>query len=414
LIGYTLTFPDGNANWLANWNNSCRSSLHNPAAATLSELQNLLPSFDHRLWAYARIRYALHFSSVFLEIIFIYLFLQLGLAKQLADLLEKRIANTALHTAAFVLTYCAIMSALSFPLVCFSSFGLKHYYGLSDQSFINWLIDILKALVVSTSITATIWCAVYWTLRRFKKAWPYLVFAGSLPLILVVAFAAPLLIDPIFNRIVLMPENLLRQHISKLASQAGIPDAPIFTSDRSKQTKEVNAYVTGIANSARIVVWDTTIKKLPEEQVVCIVAHELGHYVLKHVYQGCAIAAAISLILLPANVLITPRLFKRLPIKWGISSIEDVAGLPLIALLSTMIGFWSEPLVSSYSRFVESEADQYGLTLVRDKAVFIQTFCALSRENLAELAPPPMVKLWLFSHPPLGDRIEAVQQHEFR
>jgi len=409
-IGYALTFPDCNAAWLAHYD-SLRHAAADPASSSLPDLQPLLPlsASDHRLLACARTRYGLHFAWVILELLFTYLFLQLGLARALSDLLQKRISNQTMHTAAFVLAYGAIMWALSFPLSCFSSFGLKHYYGLSEQSFTNWLIDTLKAFAVGSVIATLIWVSIYCALQRFKKTWPYVVFVVSIPVIFGMTFAAPLLIDPIFNKIVLMPASSLRTQISILASKAGIPAAPIFITDRSRQSKELNAYVTGIGNSARIVIYDTTIKTLHDDQVLSIVAHELGHYVLMHVYKACALGVGISLFLVPINLFVTPGLFKRTPAHWGISSLDDVAGLPFIVLLSSIITFWSEPLENGCTRFIESEADHYGYALIPDKTAFIKMFCMLSKENLSELSPPPMVKFWLFSHPPLGDRITAVQ-----
>jgi Zn-dependent protease with chaperone function len=211
----------------------------------------------------------------------------------------------------------------------------------------------------------------------------------------------------VFNKIELMPESSLRSSIQQLASSAGIGGAPIFTCDRHRQTNEINAYVTGLGSSARIVLWDTTLQKLPPDEVLCVVAHEIGHYVLKHVYWGCAIAVIVSGLLVPLNILVTPSIFRNAPNSWKITSIKDIAGIPLLLLCVSISGFVSEPLVNGYSRRIEHEADMFGLRLIGNRTAFARTFASLSKDNLAEPNPPEFVEFWMYSHPSLGARIRS-------
>jgi STE24 endopeptidase len=218
---------------------------------------------------------------------------------------------------------------------------------------------------------------------------------------------APLVVDPVFNNIDPMPSTPLQARIEELAKASGLQYTPVFVCDRHRQTNEINAYVTGLGSSSRIVLWDTTLRKLPEDEILCVVSHELGHYVLMHVYKGCGIAVLVSLLLVPVNVFVTPELFKKAPSSWQISSIGDIAGVPLFLLCISVIGFVSEPIVNGYSRGVEHEADMFGLKVFKDRQAFARTFAALSRDNLAEPDPPELIELWSYSHPTLGKRIKS-------
>jgi STE24 endopeptidase len=203
-----------------------------------------------------------------------------------------------------------------------------------------------------------------------------------------------------------MAEGTLKTEISKLADQAGIGGAPIFVVDKSRQSQKLNAYVTGIGNSARIVLWDNTVNKLPQDQVLSIVAHEIGHYVLMHIYIGFAIASAVLLAgLLPAQRY-AEKLVAKLPSSWRISGLTDPAVIPAAMMLLTVINFISDPIVNSISRHEEHQADEFGLKLTGNGPAMARTFVSLSEQNLSLPDPPFWIEFWLFSHPTLKNRID--------
>jgi STE24 endopeptidase len=376
-------------------------------AAAKAVIEALIPQVTPAMHEYSRIRYAVHFIWIALEAAFLWAFLQLGWSGDLRAFATAKTKSTFFQLAIFLILFSAAMSFVLSPFSYATGFWLKHHYGLSNQSLLDWSIDWCKAFIVNFCIELPIWWLIYKALTKFPKRWPYLVFVGSVPIIFALTFMAPLVIDPVFNKIEAMPESSLRSSIQHLSVAAGIGDAPIFTCDRHKQTNEINAYVTGLGSSARIVLWDTTLQKLPPEEVLCVVAHEIGHYVLKHVYWGCAIAVLVSLLLVPVNIWITPSIFLSAPASWKIGSIKDIAGVPLLLLCVSIVGFVSEPLVNGYSRGVEHEADLFGLKLSGNRPAFARTFASLSRDNLAEPNPPKFIELWLYSHPSLGSRIKS-------
>ncbi len=358
----------------------------------------------------SRLRYAIHFAWVFLDTAFLLAFLQCGWAADLRDFVATRSRHLFARIALYVFLFTLLAVLVQSPFTYATSFWFKHHFGLSDQWFISWLGDWAKNIAIELAIGIPLWWLIYKALTRFARSWPYLVFVGSIPIIFALTFAAPLLIDPIFNKFEAMPQSTLRTKIETLAATAGIAKAPIFTCDKHKQSTEINAYVSGLGPSARIVIWDTTLQKLPDDQTLSVVAHEIGHYVLKHVYWGCAIAVACSLLLLPVNIFLTPRIFENLPAAWKITKLDDIAGIPFVILCSTLVSFASEPIVNGYSRSVEHEADMFGLHLTKDGPSMARTFASLSRENLSEPCPPAFIEFWLFSHPSLGARIQSVMK----
>ncbi len=371
---------------------------------------NYFPRLTEEMLRYSRIHYALYFVWILFDTVIAWVFLQLGWAMRLRAYAQARSKFLLVQVAIFVSGFLAYQWLTGMPLSFYSSFWLEHQFGLSNQTCSDWLLERAKHLFLGVSVEIPLWWLLYKTLRRFPRNWPFVLFGVSVPIILSLVFLAPLIFDPIFNKFTALADSPLRNDIKALAAQSGLPDAPIFVSDRSKQTNKINAYVTGIGSSARIVIWDTTLRHMPEDQVLSVVAHELGHYVLKHVYWGCALAVAISLACLPVNLLWTRKLFAKLPARWGIQSLDDLAGMPALVLIATLVTFLADPAINAYSRQIEHEADRFGLTLRKDGPSMARTFVALSQQNLSEPEPPPLIEFWLFSHPSLKKRIEFVLQ----
>jgi len=204
-----------------------------------------------------------------------------------------------------------------------------------------------------------------------------------------------------------LPLSPLRTQIEALAVKAGIPNAPIYVVDKSKQTHETNAYVTGIGSSARIVLWDTILPpRMPADQLRAIVAHEMGHYVLRHLYWGFLLTMLGLLFALPAAQKFAEWLLTRFGPRWGISSLTDYAAVPALLLTVSLFSFVSAPLTNGVSREVEHQADAYGLQITGNGPAMARAFVTISEQNLSNPNPPPLIKFWLFTHPPLQERID--------
>lgn len=376
------------------------------AVSASSEVDAYMPRVSPAMLRYSHIKYAVYFLQSGFEILAVYLFLQFGLAKALRSKAERLTGNVPLQICICVSIVYLFVFCATLPLKFYSSFWLEHSMNLSNQSLWGWFDERLKLIGVSLITEIPLWILLFMVVKRLPKAWPYLVFGASLPLIWLAVFAAPLVVDPVFNEFTLMPKSHLREEIGALASRAGFPDASIYVSNHSKQSKKINAYVTGIGASKRIVLWDTTLTNLPEDEVLAIVAHELGHSVLSHINCGVVIAALFSLCLLPFNIYCTPALIERLPKVWGIRGMTDTVLIPVVVLASYTVSFIGDPVINLYSRHIEHEADDFGLKLTGNGPAMARLFVALSEQNLSEPNPNKFIEFWYFSHPTLKERIE--------
>jgi STE24 endopeptidase len=228
------------------------------------------------------------------------------------------------------------------------------------------------------------------------------------PIVAFGIFVAPLIIDPMFNKFTPLPSGPLRVRIERLATQAGIPHAPIYVVDKSRQTRTTNAYVTGLGASARIVIWDTTLQQLPPDEVVGIVGHEMGHYVLKHIPWGFAETVAGLLVLLPLTGRIVGWALAKRGNQWRLRGMTDLAAVPVFLLTVSVLGFLADPITNGLSRRMEHQADAYGLAATRNGPALARAFVYFASHDLSDPYPPPLVKFWLFSHPPIGERINFV------
>ena len=206
-----------------------------------------------------------------------------------------------------------------------------------------------------------------------------------------------------------LPPGPLRAQIEALAAKAGIPNAPIYVVDKSRQTHETNAYVTGIGSSARIVLWDTMLPpRMPQDQVMAIVGHEMGHYVLKHLYWGFLLTVLGLLLALPLAQLFAEWLLRRFGPRWHLGGLTDYAATPALLLTVSLFSFLTAPITNGVSREVEHQADTYGLKITGNGPAMARAFVSLSEQNLSDPNPPPFIKFWLFTHPPLQERINFV------
>ncbi|BDI28517.1 metalloprotease [Capsulimonas corticalis] len=355
---------------------------------------------------YSQTRYLLYFAGTAYGLLALWALLTTGLSARLRDLAERLSQRRFLTLLWYYVLFTLAFWVIRLPLILYSGYWLDHAYGLSHQSFGAWMGDVAKSHLVDVATTVPVLWLVFWLMGRSPRRWPLGLWLACIPLIAVGMFASPLIVDPIFNKFTPMAPGPLKTRIEALAATAGIPDAPILVADKSRQTDETNAYVNGVGTSARIVLWDTTLKKMPPDQVVAIVGHEMGHYVLKHLYWGFLETFAGLLIALPLARGCYDRLIARWGDRWRLRDARDYAAIPAIFLVVSALSFFSEPIVNWQSRRVEHAADAYGLQVTGDRAAMARGFVSLSEQNLSDPNPPPFIKFWLFSHPPLQERID--------
>ncbi|MGO8745648.1 MAG: M48 family metallopeptidase [Thermoguttaceae bacterium] len=217
---------------------------------------------------------------------------------------------------------------------------------------------------------------------------------------------APIWIDPLFNRFGPMQDQELEAKILAEARRAGIEGGRVFQVDKSVDTNAVNAYVTGLGHTKRIVLWDTLLAKLDQKEVLFVMAHEMGHYVLNHVIQGILVGFFAVLAGLYAVHRMAGFLIRRYQGRFGFSELSDIASLPLLVLLTSVMSLVLSPVVLAYSRHTEHEADRFGLELTQNNHAAATAFVKLQQENLSNPRPGLLYTFWRGSHPSLGDRID--------
>lgn len=386
------------------------SAAPTPIAAPISTAQFAdvrPPVVTPQMLRYSRTRVALYFIGTAYSLLALWGVLASGLSARLGRWVRpQRFSFLRLlgYYALLELTLLAIRS----PLIFYSGYSLEHAYGLSSQSFGAWLGDVGKSVAVNILTTTPVLWLLFWLMKRSPRRWSLWFWGALIPVIAFGLFASPVVIDPLFNKFTPLPPGPLRAQIQLLAANAGIPGAPILVADKSRQTHETNAYVTGIGTSARIVLWDTTIQRMPPDQILAIVGHEMGHYVLKHLLWGFALTVGGLLLLLPLAQIFLSWLLRRFGPRWQVTGPGDIAATPALLLTVSLFSFLLAPLSNGLSREIEHQADVYGLQVTRNPPAMARAFVSLSEQNLSDPDPPRFVKFWLLDHPALKDRIDFV------
>lgn len=356
-------------------------------------------------------QYALYFVSTFWSLGALWWLLRSGNSTRLRELAERKSGNLLLQSYVFVPLLALAYSALTLPLGFYASYVLPHQYGLSNQTLGGWITDGAKSFGITAVIAPPVVALLYWTLRRSPARWWLGFWLASIPLIVLSILLTPLVVEPLFYKFEALKNERLRERILALAASAGIERSRVFEADASRRTKAVNAYVTGIGGSARIVLWDTLLQRLDEDEIAFVMAHEMGHYSEKHV----PVLVAVSILGTLGVLLLTDRgaklLIRRHGERWNVRGIDDLASLPAVALLVLLINFLGSPVESSISRTLERRADSFGLRLTRDGEAAASAFVKLSEMNLSNPEPPAVIEWWMFSHPPLSQRIQSALAH---
>ena len=339
------------------------------------------------------------------------LFLVTGLSARIRRFASGRGRPWLVEVATYAVAFLAIEFLLTLPLRYYAGFVRLHAYGLSVQTFGRWLGDALKGLGVEMVGAVLFLWVPYLLMARSPRRWWLYTGLLALPFAGFSALIAPIVVDPLFNDFGPMKNGHLEARIDALAHRAGIDGGKIFEVDKSKDTRTVNAYVTGLFGTRRIVLWDTIIAKLDEDELLAVMGHEMGHYVLNHVAQGLVLSSigtvfALYLIHRAANALI-----RRFGGRFGFDRLSDVASVPLLVLLAQVTIFLGSPVINGFSRHMEHEADRFSLEITRDNRAAATAFVKLQEDNLSVPYPDWWVQIWRSTHPSIGERIEFCNEY---
>lgn len=302
--------------------------------------------------------------------------------------------------------FFALIFIINLPINYYSSYFLPHKYGLSNQTLLRWIEVNLKGFLINDGIICLFLWVPYMVLFNSPKTWWLQLGLIMIPIIIFMTFISPFVIDPIFNKYTSIKDEKLGVEIVKLLDKSDIGDAQIYMVDKSKDTKNMNAYMTGIFKSKRIVLWDNTINNLTEDEVLAITAHEIGHYVHGHIWKNIIFSSFGSIFLL-FIIFITSNWILHLSYgSFGFKNIYNYASLPLLLLVLNLFTFLGNPITNYVSRYMEIEADEYEINLTHDRESAISGMEKLYKQSLGIPRPSKLYKLWYHTHPALEERIE--------
>jgi STE24 endopeptidase len=339
-------------------------------------------------------------SSV-VELLIPFLFLVTGFTLTLAKFAGRVGRNWFFTIAVYLVLFTVISAVISFPLEYYSGFIRQHAYGLSNQTFGRWIETWGKELSVSIiGAVAFIWI-FYLLLKKSPKRWWLYGAVVAIAISFVLMVIQPIWIEPLFHHFGPMKNKELEEKILTLAAQAGIEGGRVFEVDMSQDTKMLNAYVTGLGATKRIVLWDTTIDRLSTDEILFVMGHEMGHYVLRHMWWGFGFFSLLFFIMF----YLTYRLANVWKAKFGVKDLSNIASFPLLILIFSILSFFAKPLIYTFSRQIEHNADTFGLEITRKNQAAGEAFLVLQQDNLANPYPGPLFVFWRASHPPIGERV---------
>ena len=313
----------------------------------------------------------------------------------------RRFATIAIYGAAYVL----IQAVVFLPLTWYAGFVRQHAYGLSTETAGAWLGDWAKAVAISVGFAALLLWIPYRLLRASPRRWWLWTGILTAPLTVLAMIVLPVYVAPLFDEYGRMRDRALEERIHRLAARAGIPDSRIYEVRKSDETRGLNAYVAGFGGTKRIVLWDTLVDRLDPDEVVFVVGHEIGHFVLRHTLTFIVLSTLLVTLSLYAVQRVAGWLIDRYRPRFGFDGLDDVASLPLLSLVGGLVVLAATPAALALSRWQEREADRFGLEITQDNPAAARAFVRLQVDNLGVPRTGTLFKLWRGSHPDLADRI---------
>ena len=384
-----------------------------PPNAPRTEQYTLSQDRYEKAVAYSRARYILWFLSFAVNIAALILFLRFGVSARLRDLAERAAGSRWLQGLIFVPLLIVALDVFDLPTRIYGHV-LSLRYQQAVQGWGSWLLDWVKEEALGAAFATVLVLILYRVMRWSPRRWWVYFWISSLPIILIVIFLQPLVIDPLFYKF----EPLQNRHaqlagaMEKVIRRAGldIPRERMFLMFASAKSNQLNAYVTGFGASKRLVVWDTTIQKMTTNETLFVFGHEAGHYVLNHIQEGFVFFSTLALVALYIGYRGLHWAVSRWGAPWSLYGVEDWASLTVMLLLLQIIVFLCLPIQNGFTRAQEHAADIYGLEVIHgivpnSDQVAAHAFQVLGEIDLADPNPPLLVTFWLYSHPPLADRL---------
>jgi len=354
---------------------------------------------------YSSIKYTLAIVDIIYLSTLILIFVASGISRTLAETLLNITPNQYIVVPAYLLIASAVYYLFSFPLIFYASYILEHRFNLSKQKIGDWLLDQFKAGVLYYVIITILIAAFYYILKHYQSDWWWVISLIWIFFSLILARLTPVVIIPLFFKYTRLSDETLRARILNLADKMKVKILEVFQIDLSKKTQKANAAFVGIGKTRRVILADTLKDKYSAEEIEVILAHEFAHYKLKHLFKLImvnSLATILAFYFIFQTSDYTLKLF-------GMSSLSDIAALPVIFLYLVIFGILTQPISNCISRRLERSADALAIKTTGLKEAFIATMEKLSLQNLSDRNPHPIIKFFFFDHPPIDERIATAK-----
>jgi Zn-dependent protease with chaperone function len=378
------------------------------------------PAQYARAKAYSHEHYTHTFINTLYGLLILLFILRWRVAPKFRDLAERVSNRRFVQLIIFAPLTLLTINFLTIPSDVWDE-ALQRAYGLSVQTWPAWFTDWITNMIIMLIVGTILVAILYGVIRRSPRRWWFYFWLASIPVLLIVFFIEPVIIDPLFFKFTPLANTqpALVAGIEKVTHRGGIdiPRDRMFLMNASSKTTTTNAYVTGFGSSKRVVIWDTTIAKATIPETLFVFGHEMGHYVLLHIPKEMSIIAAIILAMLYLGYRFSNWMLARWGYQWGIRDIRDWASLPALMFVIGLLIFLATPAINAVSRHFEHEADRYGLEVIHGivpnaNQVAAHYFEKSGEMNLSDPDPNWFIKAWFFDHPTRPERVHFVATYD--
>lgn len=372
-------------------------------AATQAYLAGKSAEDIARTNSYVNTGYLIMVLDVIAAVLVAWLLLSRGWSRRWRDMAENRFSSRFVQALIYMPIYVLVTTALLFPLTWFSEFHTEHKYGLATQTFPAWFSEFLIGTVVAMILFSLFVALLYAIIRRTQERWwAWGALLGTVFLLFVIVIS-PVYLQPLFNEYRPMDEGPLKERILSIARANGMNAEDVKQVDSSKQTTRVSANVSGAFGTMRIALNDNLLNQASEAGVEAVMAHEIGHYVLNHMWKRLILFMPLMVVLFLLAHLIFKAITRRKGEAWGIRGIDDLAGLPLLLAIITVLELFTIPVIYRSVYVAEYEADLFAINATQNPDAWAEV--ALMTAQYRKLHPPEWEENWLNHHPSPYQRI---------
>jgi STE24 endopeptidase len=337
--------------------------------------------------------------------------IELAILFLLLPVLVGKLAGLHLHLILQALIFFGVLAAIGgvagIPFDIYDTFVLEKKYGFSTITWRLWLTDLIKSVIISAVLMGFMLAAFMAFILYLPGTWWFWAWVFFTMFEILLMWLYPVVIAPLFNKYEPIKDESLKEKITALMAQVGLKAKGIYQVDEGKRSKHTNAYFTGIGKTKRIVLYDTLLASHSPEEILAVLAHEIGHWKKKHILKQLIFMIVASLAVLYFTYLIVnwPPLYST----FGLIYTPVYAGLFLVSLYLSCAGFFLSPIGAAIMRRYEREADKMAMELVGTSEPMINALKRLAKDNLSNLHPHPLYVWFYYSHPPLIERIEYLK-----